>query len=402
MSTFEVEVISDPIGLVPNQGFDFSSPLLKESPNYDTQLVKPAILFADHVNLVSSRSTLHHFIGMHGWRSLNMPMRQMGAFLNLSIDRDPVTLDMLGLEVNGLADSEEAKRIKDAIAGCQTNEEFNLVMSDVADPFFERYEQQLDDLTRAFSALWVARHEMLVAPELIPAIDRDVLTVQGWVEDLPPQARIFVANEDFLEESFAGMLERLQDPQKLALMDAALPSSSEEVNSFTEAPASPAFLGNAIISRIPGLSDLPMMEVLDLRDDLKAYLPHFRSEIVQLSQDVAQVSSRRDLVAEVDRRWHRDIAPAMEEIRREVAAARYPKRLLDAVTSDPATIASGAGALTIAAGGLAVGLSALLPAVAAAAYPFLKAKALRDQGLAKAQTNKLFFLYELHNRVSAP
>ncbi|SCF20821.1 hypothetical protein GA0070558_15030 [Micromonospora haikouensis] len=398
MPTFEVEVISDPIRLVPNNGFDFNSPWLRESPGYDTRLVKPAILFADHVNLVSSRSTVHHFIGMHGWRILNMPMRQMNAFLNLSIERDPADLENLGLTADDLANPEEASTVNDAMRRCDTNEELRHAFSTVVIPFFERHSDQSSKMVEAFSRLWRDRHEMLIAPDLAPAIDRQVLTVQGWVEDLPPQERMFLANEEFLEESFAGMLERLQDPRRLALMDPSIAAPEPNVN--YETTPTPAFLGNAIVSRIQGLDDLPMIEVLDLREELKDYLPHFRSEIVSLSQDVAQMTSSQEIAAELDLRWYRDIAPAMEEIRREIATARYPRRLVDALTSDPATIASGAGALTIAAGGLAIGLSALLPAVAAAAYPFLKAKALRDQGLEKAQTNKLFFLYALQNRLS--
>ncbi|BCJ60989.1 hypothetical protein [Micromonospora endophytica] len=399
MPTFEVEVISDPIRLVPNNGFDFSSPWLRESPRYDTRLVKPAVLFADHVNLVSSRSTVHHFIGMHGWRILNMPMRQMNAFLKLSIERNSVDLETLGLTSGDLASAEEANAVNDAMGRCDTNEEFRHILSTVAIPFFERHLDQSSKMVEAFRRLWRGRHEMLIAPDLIPAIDRKVLTVQGWVEDLPPQERMFLANEEFLEESFAGMLERLQDPRRVALMDPSLAVSGPDV--IYETTPTPAFLGNAVVSRIPGLDDLPMIEVLDLRADLKDYLPHFRSEMVNLSQDVVQMTSGQDIAAEVDLRWHRDIAPAMEEIRREVAAARYPRKLIDALTSDPATIASGVGALTIAAGGLAIGLSALLPAVAAAAYPLLKAKALRNQGLEKAQTNKLFFLYALQDRLSA-
>lgn len=399
LPTFEIEVISDPIKLVSNDGFDFRSPWLRKSPDYDTRLVKPAVLFADHVNLVSSRSTVHQFIGMESWPILNMPMRQIYAFLRLSIERDPVTLETLDLTADDLAKSEEASTIREAMRQRDNNEEFSHTFSTIVIPFLERHRNQTSAMIEAFQRLWVNRHNMLIAPDLLPAIDRQILTVQAWAEDFPPHNHIFTERGKLLEKSFAGMLERLEDPQRLALIDPSI--ATPPLNVSCENAPTPAFLGNAVVSRIPGLDDLQMIEILDLREDLKEYLPHFRSEIVTLSQEIAQMTSSHEVAAEVDLRWHRDIAPAMEEIRREVAAARYPRKLVDALTSDPATIASGAGALTLATGGIAIGLSTLLPAAAAAAFPFLKAKSLRDQGLEKAQTNKLFFLYALQNRLSA-
>lgn len=115
--------------------------------------------------------------------------------------------------------------------------------------------------------------------------------------------------------------------------------------------------------------------------------------MIRLSEEVARIDSSSEVADIIERRWHRDVSPVLEEIRREVAAARYPRRLLDAVTSDPTAMASSAGALTLAAGGLAFSLSAFVPAVAAAALPLLKARADRNQRLDQARTNRLFFLY---------
>ena len=395
MATFQVEVISDPIRLTPNNGFLFKDPWVKASPEYDTQIIKPAILFADQVQLVSSRSTVHHYIGMHGWRIVNMPMRQIYEFIRLSTKRHPEDLEQLGLRAENLASVEDARAAAKALARWRGEYGADAVFQEEIQPFWQRYYDQINLMIDGHRKIWVARHDMLIAPELKCAIDRGILTVQGWVEDLHPADRMFLADEDFLAESFEGMLSRLQDPGKVALLDPTLKSIIDDAPAR---PAPPALLAKSIVSRLPGLNELPLIEVIDLREDLKDHLPYFRSEMIRLSEDLAEITSTEDLAAEVDRRWHLDIAPAMEEIRREVAAARYPRKLLDAVTADPASMASAGSAFAIAAGGLAVGLSALLPAMAAAAFPFLRAKALRDQQLDKAKTNKLFFLYALQER----
>src|SRR5207253_2630295 len=79
MPTFDVEVISDPIKLLASGAYDFNSPLCKASPHYDTQIIKPALLFADRVNLVSSRSTLHHFVGIEAAKFTKDPSEQIKA-----------------------------------------------------------------------------------------------------------------------------------------------------------------------------------------------------------------------------------------------------------------------------------------------------------------------------------
>ncbi|WP_431936996.1 hypothetical protein [Micromonospora sp. RP3T] len=399
MTTFQVEVISDPIRLTPNNGFLFTDPWVRAAPDYDTKIVKPAILFADHVQLVSSRSTVHHYIGMHGWRIVNMPMRQIYAFIYLSTERNPEELEQLGMRPEDLASVEDARAVEAALAKWRGVAENGSVFQEEIQPFWQRYIEQVNLMIDGHRRIWSARHDALIAPELTHAIDKGVLTVQGWVEDLHPADRMFLADEDFLAESFEGMLSRLQDPSKVALLDPTLASVAEQSRAGL---TSPALLAKSIVSRLPGLNELPLIEVIDLREDLKDHLPYFRSEMIRLSEDVSEITSPEDLAAEVDWRWHRDIAPAMQEIRREVAAARYPRKLLDAITTDPAAMASAAGALAITAGGLAAGLAALLPALGAAAYPFLRAKTARDQQLSNAKTNKLFFLYALQEGLQSP
>lgn len=155
---------------------------------------------------------------------------------------------------------------------------------------------------------------------------------------------------NFLKESLDGMLERLRDPSRVALLDPTISKLSPRQRRTSQGPP-PTFFANTLLSRMVGLQDLPIIEILDLREDLKTHLPHFRSEMIRLSEEVASIESSDEVADLVERRWHRDILPSLEEIRREVAAARYPRRLLDAVTSDPAAMAAGAGALTLAAGG---------------------------------------------------
>ncbi|WFF01558.1 hypothetical protein [Micromonospora sp. WMMD964] len=396
MSTFDVEVISDPINLLANLAYDFDSPLCKASPAYDTQIVKPALLFADRVNLVSSRSTLHHFVGIEASYFAKNPDEQIKAFIHLSTGKYPRLLQMLGLTLKDLGEAAEAENIIAAMAASKSGRETLDLYRLLVVPFWDKHISEVEALADAYLSLWQERHDSLIAPEVRQAIDRGVVTIQAWGGKHPEVDQILTPADEFLGESVGAMIQRLQDPARLALLDTQLAGSTN--GDSQGAGSGPPFIANAVLSRLTGLEDLPITEVLGLREDLKTHLPYFRSEIVRLSDELANTDSSREASALLDRHWHREILPALEEIRREVAGARYPRRLLDAVTADPGTIASSAGALTLAVGGLAAGLSALLPAAAIAAYPFLKANSDRLQRLDQAKANKLFFLYAVQER----
>ncbi|WP_157739806.1 hypothetical protein [Micromonospora narathiwatensis] len=400
MSTFDVEVISDPIGLLPNKGFKYDSPVYRTSPDYGTQIIKPALLFADKVRLVSSRTSVHHFSGVRAAYVARNPWAQFTLFLRMSASRHQAELERLRFSEDDLAPSAEAGAILKTLSSCQTQEALDDAFMRIAKPMWDKYENQVASLVEAHLLVWQERHDALIAPEIRQAIDRGVVSLQGWANRVDPEVQTFVPSDDFLKESLDGMLERLRDPSRVALLDPTISKLSPRQRRTSQGPP-PTFFANTLLSRMVGLQDLPIIEILDLREDLKTHLPHFRSEMIRLSEEVASIESSDEVADLVERRWHRDILPSLEEIRREVAAARYPRRLLDAVTSDPAAMAAGAGALTLAAGGLAYNLSALLPAVAGAALPLLKARADRNQRLDQAKNNRLFFLYAVQERFSA-
>ncbi|WP_157744639.1 hypothetical protein [Micromonospora viridifaciens] len=399
MATFDVEVISDPIGLMPNKGFDFDNPLVAASPEYDTQIVKPALLFADRVHLVSSRSTIHHYIGVSAQRITSAPLWQLYEFLTLSTGRHLKHQRILGIDAKDLADPAEAHAMLDALIKVDNSREGRGLWNELILPFWSKHRDKIEVVVDACLRKAHERHDMLIASEIRQAIDRGVLSIQGWGSDVSPDDQENVFIEDFLAECLNGVIERLRSPSRVALLDPGVAGATGDVGTASSSRR-PSFIANEMLSRLVGLHDLPVVEVLDLREDLKDYLPHFRSEMIRLAEEIAQSEIEEEIPAILDRRWHRDILPALEEIRREVAAARYPRRLLDAVTSDPVAITSSVGALTVAAGGLAFGLNALAPAIFAAAPAFLRAKADQSQRIEKARTNKLFFLYAVQSSIS--
>lgn len=107
VSTFNVQVISS-----PGATLDPEKPMWahdgKELLAYDIQFVKPALLVADKVTLLSDRNDMHYWAGVEISR-MRMPLPVAVQFRLVSEMRHP--FDMRSIDVNDshLAPAEEAQ-----------------------------------------------------------------------------------------------------------------------------------------------------------------------------------------------------------------------------------------------------------------------------------------------------
>jgi len=149
------------------------------------------------------------------------------------------------------------------------------------------------------------------------------------------------------------------------------------------------------------MNELSIEEIIDLRESLSDYLPAFRAAMIELSGEVAKQTDTdlQSLASEIDFYWQRDLAPALQEISHEVSRARYPRKLLSAFASDKTALAGTASAVVLAAGSVFAGAGTLIPAAAAAAFPFVRA--LNDvlHSRDDVRANRLYFLYEVQKRI---
>jgi hypothetical protein len=164
----------------------------------------------------------------------------------------------------------------------------------------------------------------------------------------------------------------------------------------------PVAVASAITSSLPGLNDLSIAEIIDLRSSLSDYLPAFRAAMVELSEEVSKQTGP-DLTAlgsEIDLRWQRDISPVLQEIDQEVSRTKYPRRLLSAFASDKSVLAGTASAVILAAGSVFAGAGTLIPAAAAAAFPFVKALNDTLNSGDDVKRNRLYFLYAVQQHIA--
>ncbi|WP_327038808.1 hypothetical protein [Micromonospora maris] len=401
MSGLEIQVYSNPLlALHPNTpiwGVEDYSTFVQ----YDVELLKPALLFGDKVNLVTFRETMQEMTYSQAKTLFQMPMPRVAQFVQVCRRRDQRELEALGLDIRELPTPEEAAEGWESIGRRDQT-------------FWAKYDELIERAAKNAYRIWVERHRALEGNALEAAISRGYLSTEGW---LPPFPRdwsggLLVNLDEMFDASLDEFVDRLAVADQQPMLDAGAnwvlenwPGTDGLPRQSMDQPVDWRSTSNLVaqsMMRLPGLERLSLVDVIDLREELSDYLPAFRSEMLKLGDDIAGSgnSSSEEVANEVERRWHRDIAPSLVEIRREVVEASYPRRLLNSLTGEKDSLIAVGGAFMLGAGSVAAGLSTLIPAAAAAAYPFVRAA--RDSLAAKseAQKNRLYFLYKLEEGIA--
>nr|WSY55860.1 hypothetical protein OG999_40810 [Streptomyces sp. NBC_00886] len=401
-NVFNVDVISEPSAALNSDGTLWGTKA-KELTQHDISLVKPALLFAEHVDLITFRVDMQTLVESDAIRHFRMPMRLVGSFAGTAYRRDLKEFDILGLSPSDLCTPEEAAAYFN---------EGEISAGENLQRFLVRHEEKIGKFLTAMRAVLEERRDGLLSTELESAISRGILTCSGWssVQPLPSELVWSDIRGELIPHSVQCVVERLADSPNVPFIDpGARLSISNSLGSDTLVQldgvnsdiALPVKIAGSFMAHLPSLSELKVDELLDLRDSLGEYLPAFRSELMDLSGEVESVASddMESLGKEIERRWHRDVAPALQEIRQEVAKASYPKNLLSTFSADKATMTSTATSVALAAGSVFAGAGALVPAAAAAAFPFVKALNESLKSRSDLRKNRLYFLYGVQRRL---
>lgn len=330
-------------------------------------------------------------------------MRMIGSFAGTAFRGDPREFEILGLSPSDLCTPMEAAAY------------FNEGQGDPAgnmQTFALRHERKIDKFLTAIREVLRERRDGLISKELEVAITRGVLTCSGWSSIQPPPTELvwFDVREDFIPYSVQCVVDRLVESPNIPFIDSgARLSISQSLGSDTlvqldgvnKDVALPVTVAGSFMAHLPGLTELKVDELLDLRDSLGEYLPAFRSELMDISEEVesSTTGNPETLGREIDRRWHKDVAPTLQEIREEVLKASYSKHLLSTFSVDKATMTSTASSIVLAAGSVFAGAGALVPAAAAAAFPFVKALNESLKSKNDLRKNRLYFLYGVQSHL---
>jgi hypothetical protein len=404
---FELDVFSEPhatLNLFEELSRDQVGTLVK----YDSELIKPAILFSTKVHLHSYREDMRLFHRGRIAQREFMPLRMFLHYVDFVREGDVEDFRQAGLDVNGVMTPIEIQKVDNARQASIETEDFDK-FKEVFLELAGKYSEAIMKVVRYERGKLSEWLELLDSGELDSAVKAGFLEISPWNFETAIQKIAFYNQETYFDNSLLHLIGKLSNPTRAVMLD---PGTSETLDSVVgrdsarELESARSILGtethiaNAVCGHLPKLTHLTVREVVDLRKSLEQYLPAFRQEMARLSDEIAEgTSNPADVAREVERRWTREIDPILAEIRHKVAVESYPRHLLRALTTEKDVMVSTASSVVLAAGSVAAGVATLLPALAAAGYPAIKAAneflSTRDG----VRQNRLYFLHAVRERV---
>ncbi|MGW4481143.1 hypothetical protein [Rhodococcus triatomae] len=370
---------------------------------YDVDLLKPALLFADSVTLVTTRVELINLAKSDIALVRGMGIRQYITFLRVAKNAIASELEFFGIKEEWLPTQQEVD------ARLVEIQEFASQQSDYPANAMEEFLAKYDQAFIAFldGTLRASRERIskLVSAEIDEAEETGLVRITGWGDRAIHPAGIHLQGQqnymDELADSAADLLTRTV-PGAIMLEPGSAGQLLTRESASAPLPNSANRIAASFVGMLPGLRSAPMSEVLDVRNDLSEYLPPFRAAILDLSERLSShdIADPMQTLDEIDKHWHREINPALSEIHAQLARGRYRRHILEEFATSKDSLAATAGAaIAIGGGSLIGGIAALVPGLVAGAYPFVKAMNSALNTRDEAKKNRMYFLYESRKRL---
>lgn len=240
--------------------------------------------------------------------------------------------------------------------------------------------------------------------ELLPAVREGLITVN---DRLPSTGDVWGA---FVVE----MLRYFNDPSYVVLLDDFLGGIAAQAirqgrvhkEALRRDDSAEAVIGAGLIARLPAFTEIPMLEVLELRRDLAGPLVRYRSAVASLRTDaIDPYSPSREEV--VDLLWRERVAPALLDMTEQLAEHGLIREIARSFGTDVRAVISGLplrASLTIGAGSalqLGTAVEAVAAGIAALAPPVVAGVGSRQQTRLDIQKGDFYYLYRLNQSGSS-
>ncbi|WP_193661868.1 hypothetical protein [Nocardioides kribbensis] len=363
---------------------------------YDEEVVKPALLLADHIRLRTWRVDLLSNEAVESWKS-RLPVPLAATVHGVLVRNSPAELELYGIDD-------------------RLHRELRLVV----DMYGSRTGFPEERLLNSEAISQFANNKLTYHRQNARSLESKALQAlqeQGIVEELPwdPRGRegrsipeaSFEFRTNAADAGWIDLVETLQGngDSGSVMLDAGIGERVSGSHGMISDPRSANVLRNAsdLMAMIDGLSDATLDEVVDLRADLAEHMTPFRRFIMRKGADIPADSSmplaeRRRLVSLA---WENEVAPSIDELKNRIDSRPFRRNLGRTLAEGPdAAIGIGVGIAAAAAAGT-VGVTALAGFGVAALPTIVKAAAATFKDRADANEHEAFFVYEAHKRLRA-
>lgn len=370
----------------------------------DIAMVKAALLYADHVELVSPGAALIASAG-------SLTNATTAEALALFTSFDPQTRQHLG----GANLPDEWPQLMQGVLMLDelpTDVVREMLGDEGTDETLESLRSQAAGLHRAAAEMRSIAANLVVnsgLPELDDPIRAGLVTVNTM--DAAEGT-----SEAVLDAYVRHLKDVLRNPRVHAVFDDSTASLARslvreqhvEPHRLSLMHARQAAVGGGLVARLPSFPDSDIRDVLALRSDLSAPLGRYRRAVTALAGKLQAQAYDEESAVEIDDLWRTDVAPTLDELRDGLLTHSFIKELGRQMAASPKAISLGvasSGALMMGMQPIA-GIDAALeavggaaPAVAALLHDSLKAAANSKQARTDVRRHDLFYLHEVNQQL---
>ena len=192
----------------------------------------------------------------------------------------------------------------------------------------------------------------------------------------------------------------LLDPEATSLVRAMVREGHVSPSALSIQKGTEATTATSLFGYVPAFPDLPVNELLDLRESMRVPVVRFRAAVAELVDGFSTDQLDEDLQKEIAREWVVTVEPALEDVREALAEAGLLRSAMSVAGRDVRSLVLEAG------GALAIGfadwtdLSAWIVAAGALALPaaHIGGAALMESASRRkdAIKSKFYLLHTVH------
>jgi hypothetical protein len=299
-----------------------TAPTGEISLHEEVRLVKPALLYADHVTVFSPVAALLQSAAAVGLNPdlLLALVREVGHLFTDEIAGNLATYDDL------VARKHKTRKEMQTIIGLR---------------------KILIEGGRELVAVVDGMVEKAGGMELIPAIQAGLLTFDPLVRE----EEVDVSDDDLVFHAFIARLREvlvarhaypLFDKQVGGLVHAAAAESAFELGRVPTRRGKQVSAAAHFMQWLPAFPEATVQEIIGIRDELRDPLVRFRAAVIDMESTIECAAHDPDFQAEVEEIFHVRVAPALLEIRERVEDNSSIRALAEVAITD------GKGILTAA------------------------------------------------------
>ncbi|MCB9749092.1 MAG: hypothetical protein H6713_03695 [Myxococcales bacterium] len=364
--------------------------------DHEIEMIKPALLYADSVTLNSG-----------------------GASLISSM-----------IELENLADDDKVRLAANVSPYIFSQSEASALMQVIRARKNRRREPKLinayENMKRRITKEWpkittkiASLADLSKYRQLRGAIERGVLHVEVFGRKKSPAKHAASTLQNLIASSVEGKVSRnsikpiydafvdavidsvkspntypMLDPDIRGLVRSRLSAGDDAIPIGGVSRSKQAGVAFHLLSRLPGLQNVTLDEVISIREELNAPLQRFRAALIEFSDNVKHAAWHEGFEFDADRIFRKDVVPAVEEIKELLLNNKFSKHALNE-TLTPVGLAGPISAILSPLKQLPdmLQFSLLATSAAAGASVLLRARQKMLEERVNIERNQMYFYY---------